>query len=477
MHGFLRTKIVDHILNAYSSNFAEVDIAGTLMRMVRLPNTLFTLMDNMRYRIIPYLIVYSITIAYIGYYDVMLGLLLFVTLAILYYTVLWSPKTCEEPSYQAEFKSNLIADDMDDVLSNLMSVYSQNQQEKEKARLQQSQANFIKEQKAMVVCIYKIKLVMFPIMTMFIILFLYRCYSLVILKKINSGRFVSLFMVMTYVTNSMWEMIGQMRDTIPRWGRLKDGLTIFDTNVSTPELTHVPEIKSSGIVLDNVSFKYPEGAQDIIKGLSLTIPVGQNVALVGRIGCGKSTLLKLIMKYYEATDGIIYWNHKPYTNMAPSELRREIGYVHQYPTLFKRTIYENITYGLDENEVTRDSIRDILLHIGMETIFDNIADGLDGSVGRKGSKLSGGQKQMVWLLRVFFKKASIIILDEPTASVDEETKFAIQKMLLLVMEHKTVIIVTHDKFLLDITDRVITLESGQVISDKLTAHTETVRWQ
>lgn len=470
MHGYMRDRIINHLLDVHSTNYAEVDVASVLMRATKLPSVLFTFLDHMRYLIVPYLFVYAVTVVYIMSHDIILGLIVLVCLVILYSVVFMSPKSCEDVAFATEKKANIIADEIEDVFNNLMSVYSQNQQEFEKKRIHDQHDDYVDQQRNLAKCVYKIKLMLFPVMAAFIGAFMFRCYLMVKAKRIDTGKFVALFMILTYISNSMWRMINHMRDTIPRWGRIREGLTIFDNvqNKGEVETFHddVAQAESKrGIAIDHVYYKYPQSHNYIIKDLSLIMKDREKVAIVGRIGCGKSTLLKLIMKYYDPTHGQIYWHSIPYSELSPEEVRTTVGYVHQYPTLFKRTIYENISYGLDTSIVTRDAIYGILKHIDMDTIFENVVGGLDGNVGRKGSKLSGGQKQMVWLLRTFFKKPDILILDEPTASVDAETKIAIQKMLDLVMKDKTVIIVTHDKFLLDVVDRIVTMENGQVVKD------------
>lgn len=476
MHNFIREKIVNHLLDSHSTNYAEVDIASVLMRAVRLPANLFTFMDHMRYYVLPYVIVYTLTIGYIMYYDIPLGLIVLAAVLIIYAVILYSPKTCEDISWKTEQKANIISRELEDTLDNLISVYSQNQQEYEKSRIGKYHTDFLRSLETTMMCVFKTKIAMFPVMAIFLSIYMYRCYVLVKKNKIDAGRFVALFLILTYVANSLWRMINQMRDTIPRWGRIRDGLTLFDSpnDISTEIEEKYTEVgsgnidKRSGILLDNVFFKYPKAEKFILKGINLHIPESQKIAIIGRIGCGKSTLLKLIMKYYIPTQGKMYWHGIPYDDMTSDQMRAHVGYVHQNPSLFRRSIYDNVAYGLDPNIVTREKIRAILKHIQMDGIFDNVPKGLDGNVGRKGSNLSGGQKQIVWLLRIFFKQPDILILDEPTASVDDDTKIAIQNMLELVMHNKTVIVVTHDKFLLDFVDRIITLESGKVISDRAT---------
>ena len=469
MHGMLRDHIVQHLFKVNSANYAEIDIAGVLMRAIKLPATLFNFFDQIRFMIVPYIFVYTATISYIAYHDIVLGVIITVALGIIFMGVFMSPISCNDLAFRAEGKAIAIADEMEDVFTNLISVYSQNEEGKEMERIHNQHVDFVKHQRLVAKCIYRMKFIMFPIMIIFTSAFMYRCYHLVKKGRMNAGKFVSLFLILTYLSNSMWRVINEMRETIPRWGRIREGLTMFDkeAEMESENITATTSnvVQFNGIYADNISFKYPKSNNFIISDMTLAIPIKQNIAIVGRIGCGKTTLLKLLMKYYTATRGQIYWNSVPYSQMTAQEIRYRIGYVHQSPTLFKRTIYENISYGLDTTAITREEIVKILGHINMENIFDNVG-GLDANVGRKGSKLSGGQRQMVWLLRTFFKHPDVLILDEPTASVDLETKVAIQKMLELIMKDKTVIIVTHDEFLLGIVDRVVTMENGVIIKDE-----------
>lgn len=472
LHTYVRNTIIGFLLTKLSSNYAEVDIAGVIMRTAKLPNFIFNYIDSMRYTYIPYTLVYILTVAYIGYHDIMLGLLVLILIGLLFSIIIFSPKFCESISYSAERKVNDLVDEMDDIFNNLVSVYSQNQQKEEEKIMEKLHEKYVKDYEKMIMCVYKIKLISFPIMTIFISLFMYRCYVNLQNKKFNAGQFISLFMILMYISNSLWRIVNTLRDVVPRWGKMQESLSMFDVDETTQiqkfSITeNIPLKSNDGIVMENVYFKYKDGAKFILNNLSLHIPSNQKIAIIGRIGCGKSTLLKIIMKYYTISSGRIAWNGTSYDNLTPEYMRMHIGYVHQNPSLFKRSIYDNITYGLDQNVVTKEKIRDILKGINMENIFENIPLGLDGNAGRKGSKLSGGQKQMVWLLRIFFKKPEILILDEPTASVDIETKEAIQKMLNLVMENKTVIIVTHDEFLYRLVDRVIEIDSGVVVNDSM----------
>ena len=200
-----------------------------------------------------------------------------------------------------------------------------------------------------------------------------------------------------------------------------------------------------------------------MKGITLEIKPNERVAFIGRIGTGKTTFLKLIMGYKQPQQGEIYLDGMAYSSFEISKLRRMIGYVHQYPMLFNRSIYENVVYGVPG--ATREDIMTLMKTYGVQDIFANLPDGLETNVGRKGNKLSGGQRQMVWLLRVMLMNPKILVLDEPTASVDDQTRSLIFKMLDVVMQNRTVIIVTHDVKLMNQIDRVIEIKDRVLVKD------------
>jgi ABC-type multidrug transport system fused ATPase/permease subunit len=428
-------------------------------------------MDQYRYYIIPQFVVYIIAIAYLALYDVYLASALAIVVVILIIVVLYAPKFCEDAAWATEHATNILADETDDVFNNLVTVYSHDEEEYERERLEKMHDDYIIKSGNTIKCTFKTKISLFPLIVVFISYFMYRCFMLVKAKKLDSGKFVSLFLMTFYVTNSMWGLIGQIREVVPRWGRIKENITIYDNmdvhktsqNTRNGNVSNIT--MSSGLNLNNVWYRYLPQSNWIVKGLNLHINSKERIALVGRIGSGKTTVLKLIMGYKTPQKGTISIDGLSYTSLKINELRRMIGYIHQYPILFNRTIYENIVYGnhLQGLNITKDQIYEMLNKYGISDIFANQPKGLDSDVGRKGHKLSGGQRQMVWLLRVMLLNPKILILDEPTASVDDQTRTQIFKMLDAVMEGRTVIIVTHDKKLMEKVDRVVVMHNGVVI--------------
>jgi len=181
-------------------------------------------------------------------------------------------------------------------------------------------------------------------------------------------------------------------------------------------------------------------------------------------GNGKSTLIKLIMGYYKVDDKSIFIDNNDINKFDLTDLRKQISYVNQNIRLFNKTLLENIQYG---NNLTREEIMDIFDETGISNIFKNLKDGLDTNVGVNGEKLSGGQRQIIHILRCIGKQNKIVILDEPTASIDKKNSEYIIRAINKLSKHSTLIIITHNKNILKLVDRIVTLDAGKIISDQI----------
>jgi len=157
------------------------------------------------------------------------------------------------------------------------------------------------------------------------------------------------------------------------------------------------------------------------------------------------------MRYQQPNSGTIYLQGIPIQNMDVTDLRRRIGFIPQNPVLFNRTLYDNIVYG--SSHVSKEYVLDLIKNLGLEHIFD--MSRLDDKVGKHGSKLSGGQRQVVWILRILIQNPEVILMDEPTASIDNQTKEFIYDLFKVVMQNRTVIIVSHDLKMSALCDKVI----------------------
>jgi len=217
------------------------------------------------------------------------------------------------------------------------------------------------------------------------------------------------------------------------------------------------------IVFKDVSFNYKDRNFDILKNLNLTIKKGEKVGIIGRVGSGKSTIAKLILKLYEPNKGSILVDNTEIRQIDPVDLRHSIGYVPQEPFLFMGTIRDNITIG--DSYATDEEILEASKIAGVHEILGKHEAGYDLIVGERGEGLSGGERQSVTLARAILSKPKILILDEPTNSIDELSEQKFKQNLKKIIKDKTVIVITHKPSILSLIDRLIILEEGKIIAD------------
>jgi len=245
-------------------------------------------------------------------------------------------------------------------------------------------------------------------------------------------------------------------------GTLND---IMDLPVERPPgKVFLHRIRFDGVVeLKNVTFSYSEQSAETLKNISLEISAGERVGIVGPIGSGKTTLGKLILGLYEPDSGMISMDGTDIRQIDPAELRRCIGYVSQDVTLFRGSVRENIILG------TRDIDDDLILQAaelaGVAEIVKKHAMGYDLQVGEQGRNLSGGQRQCIALARAILLDPPLLILDEPTSSMDNRTELRIKDRLQEILEGKSLILITHRASMLSLVDRVIVLDSGNIVAD------------
>ena len=187
---------------------------------------------------------------------------------------------------------------------------------------------------------------------------------------------------------------------------------------------------------------------------------------MGGIGSGKSTFAKLLVKLQDIDSGKILLNGVDSKKLNLDNIRKNIIYIPQMPILFDRTLWENISYGFKKNELQRSQVLDVMNKMGMSELAQIFNERFDKPVGKKGSFLSGGQRQIVWVLRALFGKSKVIILDEPTSALDDESKENVKKMITYLTKNRTMIIITHEQELLEGMDRVIVFDEGKIIKDK-----------
>ena len=213
------------------------------------------------------------------------------------------------------------------------------------------------------------------------------------------------------------------------------------------------------IVFHDVSFEYT-GEEEVLHHISLTIPRGQSVALVGPSGGGKSTVCSLIPRFYDVSAGTITIGGTDIRTVSLQSLRQNIGIVQQDVYLFSGTIRENISYG--KPDATDEEIRRAASLADLEEFIESLPDGYDTYVGERGTRLSGGQKQRISIARIFLRDPKILILDEATSALDNESERYIQKSLDRLSKGRTTITIAHRLSTIRGADQIYVIEDGKV---------------
>jgi len=263
--------------------------------------------------------------------------------------------------------------------------------------------------------------------------------------------------------------LGQVASLIANYEQSLKALKTLDEIMALPEeydgerrYIHRPELQG-GIAFKEVDFTYPSTEYGALHTLSFRLQAGEKVALIGRIGSGKSSIQKLLLGLYRPTQGAIELDGIDMSQIAPSDLRRSIGYVPQDVMLFAGTVRDNITIGMPH--ASDEQILQAARLAGVEAFVNKHPLGFDMPVGERGSALSGGQRQAVALARALLHNPPILIFDEPSNSMDNASEDALRRQLKSVIGRKTLLMVTHKMSLLDLVDRLIVIESGRILAD------------
>jgi ATP-binding cassette, subfamily B, bacterial len=238
--------------------------------------------------------------------------------------------------------------------------------------------------------------------------------------------------------------------------------------VDSPNARDIEEIQGE-IELKNVTFGYSGSNEDVLINVSMKIPRGKTIALVGESGAGKSTIASLIPRFYEIQSGNILIDDRDIATIKQRCLRRNIGIVQQNVFLFDSTIRDNIMYG--NFNATEEELYDAAKKANIYEFITSLPEGFDTLVGERGVKLSGGQKQRISVARVFLKNPPIFIFDEATSSLDSESEALIQRSLELLSTDRTTIIIAHRLSTVKNADHIYVLRKGKVVESGTTTTT------
>jgi ATP-binding cassette subfamily B protein len=455
---FITSYLFKYVIDHSKHSFDHIQTGEVISKITQLPTLFFSYLDIWRT-----IILYQISIFATGlyhYYFISTPLFLtFVGFIILNYLVVGLVYTLKYDIDVELFNQKAIMyEHISDVFNNLVSVYSLNQERVETNKFQTVEYQKYNNVNKQSLNIYAKATLLWNCFTVAVYFILnYLLYDAYRTKQISSEVLIATFgitlsLITVYkesitVTNEVTFLYGEIGDLENYFNNIPLNIPTIESNLFTDGVIEFKKVfykYKNTVILDNVSFK---------------INQGDKILITGSIGSGKTTIIKLLMKYNTLLMGSIKINHIDINSITSKQIRKNIYYIPQHPKLFNRTLYENITYGLKVKPSTTDIIA---LMKKLKLNESKFAEKMSELVGVNGNTLSGGQKQLVWLLRAFYRNKKIIIMDEPTASLDQTHKDLLIGHIKTLCMGKTLIIISHDN--IDSSFKRLHLDNGKLNS-------------
>ena len=409
------------------------------------------------------LIITFTTVVVIGgvylYIDPRIALLTFIPIPIIIYGSIKFTSTISKRYTRIREAIETLNANLSNSLSGILTVKSFNREKTEIKRIEDS-SNKVKEANYDAI---KLSAAFIPIIRV-AILFGFTATLVVGGYLALDGKLrVSLYSVLLFSTQRLLWPLTELGDTFDLYQRAMASLTrIFKLKKTSNEIISGNELYSpikEGIKITNLSFSYVDSFP-VLNDINLNIKAGDTTAIVGSTGSGKSTLIKLLLRLYEKNSGSIYFDDDEIEEIDIPSLRENIGLVSQDTFLFEGTVFENIAYG--NLEASSDEIWEAARLAEASEFINNLPNKEKTIVGERGQKLSGGQRQRISIARAIIKNPEILILDEATSSVDNETEAAIQRSLEALKIGRTVIAIAHRLSTIRGANIIYVLDNGRI---------------
>lgn len=480
MEKFIRFKLVDLIFKNIEVNYDDDNISSSILKLLVIPNTTIICTQSFVYWIFSFIITIFSILAYITYTNLEIGLiiiLLFGLFCVVYYYILMKIK---DKSSEREKEEKILMTHVDDVLSNSLSILSCKKVKEEKEYLENRHSIYDEVQEQQLWYSSKGTYLFSFIVTIILIVSVFIIFKFYKSKKISSEGTIKMIIIILFFTRYLKTSVNRTVQIMYLYGKLEQNEksieTIMNDIIEDGIKKGIPI--TGNIEFKNVSFEYSKKDENTIKieessnskekikvlhDVSFKIKPLDRVAIIGTNGSGKSTIIKLIMGYYNVSSGQVLHNGVNVLDINREYLRSKIAIINQKVVLFNRSIIDNICYG---NNIPKEKVKQLLKKLHVMSVFKNQPQGLETLAGLHGSTLSGGQKQIIYLLRCYLSNKPIIIMDEPTAAVDNIHKKYIMRMIDEMAKKSTLIVVTHDNEYAASFPTKIYIEDGKIVKVK-----------
>lgn len=474
MEKFIRFELIDVIFKNIEVNYEKEDISNHIIKTLKIPNTVTSFTGRFIYWVVTFVLTTIVILGYILYLDPLIGgmtLLVFVLFFIAYYYILMDTKNTSE---QRENEEKNLMSNIDDVLSNSISIICTKKIKDEKEFLTNKHSIYDETHETQLWSSSKGGYAMSIIVTFILVAYVYVILRLYKNHKIDSTSTIKVIIIMLFFIRYIKTSSQGSIRVIAEYGKLAENeVTIRKLLVDKAEATgHKTDIPITGdIEFKNVSFRYaaaPGTATGTATGtgtktldnVSFKINPRDRVAIIGTNGSGKSTIIKLLSGFFKPSEGQILFDGEDISNIDREYLRSKLSIVSQKVVLFNRSVLDNICYATD---TPKEEVVKILDRLKIMNVFKKLPQGLDTMAGARGEKLSGGQRQIIYLLRSYLSNKPITIMDEPTAAVDAFHKKYVIQMMDEMAKKTTMIVVTHDSEFAASFHKKIYIEGGKIV--------------
>lgn len=463
-------------------------------RMARVPALAVSVLDNIKGWTVPYVVSFVVTSIYVTVLDKWIGLVLMAGVSVVLAIILSAPRWCKLAGERQERALLAIHERTEDILRNATIVHSAGTAPAEIQSMGILERAYQACYMTTIKCIIGKRLAAVCVMAITMVAFAVQCRRKMALPKTSPdfmpvARFVTIFMVLIQMWGTLAWLMGLFNDIVMDYAALgvetqvKANATNGHGQVTSHELSGTPNLDpnldplnkewgtcgrpagrgGAAVVFRSVTYVVSTKTRPILDRVTFEIRANERVAITGSIGSGKTTLLRMLMRFRAPTSGAIFLDGTDIGSVPLVDLRRRVGYANQHPILFDRSIIDNLTYGCRRTPGLEARARQLLQEVGLANAFGGDGSDLTMLVGKNGGRLSGGQRQIVQLVRTLLWDPEVLVLDEVTTSLDSVTKVSILRLLRRMAQGRTVILVTHDPDLVQaLAQRVVRLHRGKI---------------
>lgn len=459
---------IESIFKRNEENYKELLTGELQSKIIRSENVITSWFSKLGTFIIPHLFEFLFTFGYFFWIDPMLGISFGVLLTIFAYFIYNAPENASKTTMQSDKALGAIREQIDDILSNYLTIHKEDKLPDELKILEKKSSVFTNLYNKSVKKALSHRFILIFFLSVFLVIFVNISFRKLNDKSLSKSLFFSLIMMLGHFISNLIFLIDLGRDAIFDFGTIRNSEFLnedynkFNGNIkencvsNTKKISLIPVLEAR-----NINFKYPDQTSWVLNDVNLKINKGDKLLITGEIGSGKSSLMKLFTRLMKPQKGHFLLNGQCYSEFNIKSFFKKVGVMPQNCVLFNRSILDNIRYG-NENSITIVEVKALLHKFGIMKHFSKLRDGIHSSAGKNGSNLSGGQRQLIWFIKLYIKNPDIIFMDEPTASLDKITKDLFKEIMYKLLGDKTIVIISHDPYLLNFSNNTVVLEKGEI---------------